>query len=1197
MGLSAAIHRINRSNWTTCSVVVLVLVLAGMSQIGSNTAFAADTGIDEIHTDFGDNASTTMWVHWRGTAQTVSYGTTTSYGSTSSSSVTLPAVYNDTVNGVPTTIYVPLPTDPSAASSSFQRIQLTGLTAGLVYHYKIGAAGLDHTFKTAPSGDYTWDDIGDTATTAFDPNADASCNKPWMSSVWADVAADAPDFVTHGGDINYANACGTVNIHQFYQDIAPIATTRAFEQVWGNHEYGPLDPTTAPAGTPAHDSMTNYKSRSYTPNPITVLNDSSIQLQQEGCPGGAPQLLTATQNACQGSDWGSFTVGHVLYITAPEPWFQSYTDWQTGADALMSTAMNNTNIYMIVTLSHRPAYSSIIGGLDQASSEFQFAVNALGDKYGTGVAGGKYVMNIAHHVHGSEIITPQHGVWQIVDGGGGTEETTYGTAVPGSIFTSAHLAHLNISVTSTVTGGAASGQMTLNFICGPIFTPNPTKDACIEGEVISGGSAVINTSPYTPPPPATTCAADILPVSPTSFITNPSLELGQTPWTGSYSNASNNVLHSNDTANACDGYSALLTSMKPGFTPPLSIGVNPTTDWVTNSTAGYTYTGKVHVKSNIAGRVIHLQIQQKNVGTGVTTNLANVTVTPSNTTAWNTITTAGTATESGDSILFKVYMDATATTDSFYSDGFSLTAASPPPPISPQTTCQDIHSGDLVTNRSLETDTTGWAGVLNTSSIELWDNQNACDGSFSLKTLLVPNAVATNIGFVSKPTWVASTVANTTYTAKVWVKSANVGKKLKLTLQEWTPDGKTAVGSATTSVLATGGSTWNLLTIPFTALNAGDNLDFKVYINNPGANDVFWADNMSLLATAGIPPIGNQVVCSDTNAANETLNNRSVEADISGWDVISNKSTVNWDNTQACDGLRSIGVTNASGAVATTLGFDSASETAGVTSTSTGSTYTGSVWLRAAAIGTIVEAQTQERDPSNSNVGEKNILWTAPDTAWHKVTVPTYTAAGNGNWIDFKVYVNNAADGVSFNADKMSLTTTNVTVAPFSHACDDAPTGFQTVGNRSAENNLTGWTGKYTAASTVTNSTSILNAWCEGSWVVHVTNNSGATTNIGFQNPTPYWVNNSTVINRVYTASAWVRAAAGQTIHVSICQRTATSTDFCTTDNYVAINTGYHLRSTKLTSTIGGRSIQMKIYEDNAPTTGYLDADNMSLTY
>lgn len=359
----------------------------------------------------------------------------------------------------------------------------TGLLPGTIYHYQIGADGLDHQFETAPTGDapWVWDDVGDTGSTYYDPAGGPGCNKPWMAEVWAQIAAESPDVVTHGGDISYANECGQPSVHQFFQDIAPIATMRPLEFAWGNHEYG-SPPASAPLGTP-RDSMANYKGRFVVPNPQTVPNDGSNQLNNPGC---KPAAGTST-NGCLGSDWGSFVAGKVLFISEPEPWYNAYPDWQAKAGQLMATAQADPTIDAIVTYGHRPAYTSLYNGKKHTygyQPALRAAVDALGDEYSPAAqTGGKYLLNVSHHIHGGELFSAQHGVVEVTDGGGGTGETSYNHVASGSFWRTAHLEHLRVTVTG--------GQLQLDFICGPEFTPNPTKYSCTEGDIIQ--SATVGT--------------------------------------------------------------------------------------------------------------------------------------------------------------------------------------------------------------------------------------------------------------------------------------------------------------------------------------------------------------------------------------------------------------------------------------------------------------------------------------------------------------------------------------------------------------------------------------------------------------------------------------------------------------------------------------------------------------------------------
>lgn len=427
------------------SGLLLILAIAMPTSI----VLAGTSPNDEIHSSYGDSPSE-MWVYWRGTDTVLYYGLDETYGLAASAN---PSVV--------------MPVD---IEGPFYQVKLTNLQPGTTYHYKVGVSGVDQTFKTAPTGDFTWDDIGDTGTSFYDSSTPSSCNKFWMPNTWQQVAADSPDFVFHGGDISYANECGEAAVHAFWNDIGPVASKAPIQFSWGNHEYGSVNTATAPTGTP-RDSMANYKGRYRMSNSQTVPINTSTRTSNPGCPSPGD----ASQNGCLGNDWGYFTIGHVLFIGAPEPWVNAYADWQSKADALMAAAQADPNIYFVVTQGHRPAYSSISTNGGQA--DYRAAVNALGDKYSPAARpDGKYVLNVGHHVHGAEVFSPQHGVVQVTNGGGGTKLASLKSLSSGSLWKQDHFGHMRTTV--------SDDTMKLEFICGQVFPLDVGSDPCTTGSVI-----------------------------------------------------------------------------------------------------------------------------------------------------------------------------------------------------------------------------------------------------------------------------------------------------------------------------------------------------------------------------------------------------------------------------------------------------------------------------------------------------------------------------------------------------------------------------------------------------------------------------------------------------------------------------------------------------------------------------------------
>jgi hypothetical protein len=655
---------------------------AGGSLLSQVLALATTEPNDEIHSSFGDSSSQ-MWLYWHGPDDGVQYGLDSTYGQTATAS---------------------RPTIVAKDLGGLWQVRLTNLAPGTTYHYQIGNSGLDHTFQTAPTGDFVWDDIGDTGTTY----SGGGCNKPWMSHVWQQLADEHPDVVTHGGDITYANSCGIPSVHQYWNDIAPLATQTAMEYAWGNHESG------------GNDSIANYKGRFNAPHAQTIPVDSTSQVASPGCPSPANPNV----NGCQGDDWGYFTAGHVLFISYPEPWSGAFASWQTTADALMAQAEANPDIYFIVTFGHRPAYGN--GGISETT--LQPILDALADKYSPAARpDGKYLVNVAHHIHNGQVISPKHGLLHVIDGGGGDEETT-STKNPGTLWLTNHFEHLRVTF--------SGNQMKLDFICGPPYPPNPTLDACTQGDVLYSQTLTGYQGNAIPPDP----------------------RLSTTVTDGGVSNVKvgDTLTYQATVQNTRSGTTATATGMSLTVPPNLTV-----------LDAG---------GATIDANTLSWDLGDLAGGQSVT----------------KTVQTQLTSGSVGDS--FSVSLQARTTDNACVTSGSVCTARDTDQIVSSQST------KEYVTNTGFESNKIGWTGLYNSLSMTVRYSQVRHDGAYSLKVIrntTTPGAagVVSKPSFVPSTT----SNANFTASAWVRGQKAGQAQTVVVQIKEVSPAG-VVVGSASSSL-------------------------------------------------------------------------------------------------------------------------------------------------------------------------------------------------------------------------------------------------------------------------------------------------------------------------------------------------------------------------------------------------------------
>ena len=247
-----------------------------------------------------------------------------------------------------------------------------------------------------------------------------------VAGVQSLVAASSPAFVLVVGDLTYGDDHGQDAVEAHFNDMMAWSQDAAYMPTWGNHE-----------GDPGSDDMRNYKGRFDLPNPHSSP--------------GAPSA------GCCGEDWYWFDYGNVRFIAYPEPWVGALNAWNTAADSLMDAAQTDPAIRFVVTIGHRPAYSS---GHHAGLGPLRVILNALGTSHS------KYVLNLCGHSHNYERTFHQSGVVHVTVGTGGSSLEQDGSclwlqcAQPSwSAFRAMHLGPLRLRFKPAGIEGV--------FLCGP----------------------------------------------------------------------------------------------------------------------------------------------------------------------------------------------------------------------------------------------------------------------------------------------------------------------------------------------------------------------------------------------------------------------------------------------------------------------------------------------------------------------------------------------------------------------------------------------------------------------------------------------------------------------------------------------------------------------------------------------------------
>ncbi len=155
-----------------------------------------------------------------------------------------------------------------------------------------------------------------------------------------------------------------------------------------------------------------------------------------------------------------------------------------------------------------------------------------------------------------------------------------------------------------------------------------------------------------------------------------------------------------------------------------------------------------------------------------------------------------------------------------------------------------VPTGNLTTNPSFETATTGWVGT--TSALSRVAVAGTAAGTYAAK---VTRSSGTTYGIDDSPNSVTTAAAaGSTYTAAAWLRSAATssnGKTVTIQIRERNAAGTVVRTSTTTTTL--NATTFTRVAVTGTVLTAGNSLDVFVQQSGAVAGDAFYADALTIV--------------------------------------------------------------------------------------------------------------------------------------------------------------------------------------------------------------------------------------------------------------------------------------------------------------------------------------------------------------
>ena len=155
-------------------------------------------------------------------------------------------------------------------------------------------------------------------------------------------------------------------------------------------------------------------------------------------------------------------------------------------------------------------------------------------------------------------------------------------------------------------------------------------------------------------------------------------------------------------------------------------------------------------------------------------------------------------------------------------------------------TAQVVVSANLVGNPGFETDLSGWNTSGSGTGISLTRVTAGHSGGWAAM-LANTGATQSTCTLNDSPDWAKPTTAGA-YTGTIWVRADMAGATLKLRFREW--NGSTLVGTQTT--LATLTTSWQQVSVVYTAQVPGSSLDLNAYVSSAAPGTCFYADDVAI---------------------------------------------------------------------------------------------------------------------------------------------------------------------------------------------------------------------------------------------------------------------------------------------------------------------------------------------------------------